>query len=149
MTLQSIARWHQEARPTPDNKQFTKQLGCHIEEFVEMLRTLQVLTATGEVIADLKKLQLTALLEQLATEMKEGTIIAAITDRKEFTDSLGDQIVTAVGAGYTAGIDVVEATHRINESNWSKFVNGKPVFNEHGKIAKPDTYTPADLTGTY
>lgn len=30
-------------------------------------------------------------------------------------------------------------------TNWSKFVDGKPVFDEKGKLKKGDIYTPPDL----
>lgn len=33
----------------------------------------------------------------------------------------------------------------VDRSNWSKFVDGKPVFNEQGKIAKPESYSPPNL----
>lgn len=49
-----------------------------------------------------------------------------------------------------------EAFKRVHESNMSKLVNGKPVINGHngvydeskpmGKVLKPDTYIPVDLS---
>lgn len=39
-TLQSIAEWHQQARPNPSDKDFNVQLGCHLEEVCEMLEAL-------------------------------------------------------------------------------------------------------------
>ena len=35
----------------------------------------------------------------------------------------------------------------VSRSNWSKFVDGQPQFDENGKIAKPSTYRKPDLTG--
>ena len=38
------------------------------------------------------------------------------------------------------GFDMVGALDEINKSNWSKFENGKPVFDENGKIKKGAEY---------
>lgn len=40
----------------------------------------------------------------------------------------------------------VSSFEEVNRSNWSKFVDGKPVFDENGKIKKGDGYTPPDLS---
>ena len=63
--------------------------------------------------------------------------------------ALADQVVTAVGVGHTLGIDVPDAAGRVNASNWSKFVDGQPVFDENGKIAKGPSYQPVDLEGLF
>jgi hypothetical protein len=47
-------------------------------------------------------------------------------------------------------MNIVEAINRVNSSNWSKYnADGKPIFNEHGKIAKGPNYAPPDLEGLY
>jgi predicted HAD superfamily Cof-like phosphohydrolase len=61
-------------------------------------------------------------------------------DRQELLDALCDQIVTAVGVAHMFGMDIESALNEVNASNWSKFVDGNPVFNEHGKIAKGPGY---------
>ena len=68
---------------------------------------------------------------------------------KELLDALCDQIVTAVGVAHMFGMNIEGAMDEVNRSNFSKFVDGKPVFNEHGKIIKGPNYTPPDLTGFY
>jgi predicted HAD superfamily Cof-like phosphohydrolase len=75
----------------------------------------------------------------------ELSIDHKLIDRKALLDSLCDQIVTAVGVAHMFGMDISGALSEVNRSNWSKFVEGKPVFNEHGKIAKGPNYTPPDL----
>lgn len=64
----------------------------------------------------------------------------------ELLDSLCDQIVTAIGVAHMMGFDIESALNEVNRSNWSKFIDGKAVFDENGKIAKPDTYSKPDLT---
>jgi hypothetical protein len=88
-------------------------------------------------------------LDCLATAMKAGIATASILDgqRTDFLDSLADQVVTAVGVGHCAVMDMSEACKRVNKSNWSKFVDGQPVFTDAGKIAKGPDYAPPDLRG--
>lgn len=143
MSIESINLWHSRARPTPDAAQFNVQLGCHLEEIVEMLGTFELTRGAGDMRDALEALN------RIATRLKANEISATITNRKEFLDSVVDQVVTGVGAAYCAGMNAPEAIRRGDSSNWSKFVDGQPVFDENGKIAKPATYKPVDLTGLY
>lgn len=141
MSIQSIDLWHRRARPEPTAENFGVQLGCHFEEINEMLDVLQF---------DRKYDNLRYEMKLLASRLKTGEEVATIINRKEFLDSICDQIVTGVGTGYCAGVDVAEGCHRVNSSNWSKFdENGNPLFNENGKIAKGPRYAPPDLEGLY
>ena len=148
MSLDTTHLWHARAKPFPTAEDFDVQLGCHLEEIVEMLGTIAIIGYDHPAGFDL--LQAVDALDRLATSLKCGETHTAIVDRKEFLDSLADQVVTSVGAGYRAGMDVPLAVDRVNTSNWSKFdENGQPLFNEHGKIAKGPNYQPVDLTGLY
>ena len=60
-------------------------------------------------------------------------------------DALCDQLVTICGVGYMLGFDMLGALAEVNRSNFSKFENGKPVFNEQGKIVKGKHYSKPDL----
>jgi predicted HAD superfamily Cof-like phosphohydrolase len=148
MSLDTTQLWHARAKPWPIEEDFNAQLGCHIEEFVEMLDTLAVLGHNTNSGFDL--LHAVDALDHLSAGLKSGETKMHITNRKEFLDSLADQVVTAVGAGYRAGMDVPQAVDRVNTSNWSKFdEHGQPIFDENGKIAKGPNYKPVDLTGLY
>lgn len=61
-------------------------------------------------------------------------------------DSLADQIVTATGIGVFLGMNVPGALAEVNRSNYSKFEDGEPIFNENKKVMKGKDYTPPDLT---
>lgn len=61
-------------------------------------------------------------------------------------DALADIIVTCVGLAYMRGYDIVGALREVNESNFSKFENGVPLFDSTGKIKKGKDYVPPDLT---
>ena len=140
-TLAEITTWHQRARPKPTLGDMGVQLGCHLEEVVEMLRSLGQTIAVSDAATAL---------ESLADLWKSGAHYPVIRDREELLDSLADQIVTAVGVGHCANMDVTEACLRVNESNWSKFdALGYPIFNEHGKIAKGPHYVQPDLFGLF
>lgn len=75
---------------------------------------------------------------------KDNNIV--IKDSVELLDSLADQIVTATGVGTFLGMNVPGALAEVNRSNYSKFEDGEPVFNENKKVMKGKDYTPPDLT---
>ena len=147
MTLASIERWHQTARPTPTNEQFSVQLGCHFEEIAEMV--MELLGCTPE--ADDAMHTLEQQLRFLALKLKGGQFWADVApeQRGAFLDSLADQIVTAVGVGHCAKMDVPKAVAVVDYSNWGKFVNNRPLFNAAGKIVKGPDYRAPDLTGLF
>lgn len=143
MSVDQIELWHRRARPNPTNEDFNVQLGCHFEEIVEMLAVIN--TTHNDTLVRAR-----TALGWLATNLKNGAATAYMTDRKEFLDSLADQIVTAVGVGHCAGMKTAEAVVAVNSSNYSKFdKNGYPIFNDQGKIAKGPDYAPPDLEGMY
>jgi predicted HAD superfamily Cof-like phosphohydrolase len=141
--------WFQRAVPTPSDKNRDVQMGCHLEEVVEMLETLNVFSAEGngaEMLQEAKRA-----LHELAEGLKKGVLTHLVADRKELLDALCDQQVTATGVGHMHGLNVPEGLNRVNASNFSKFdTDGMPIFDENGKIAKNKaTYFKADLEGLY
>lgn len=143
MSVDQIELWHKRARPQPTAEDFNVQLGCHLEEIVEMLSVVN--TTQNDALVRGR-----TALSWLADGLKKGLVKAEITDRKEFLDSLADQIVTAVGAGHCTGMKTADAVAAVNRSNYSKFdKNGYPIFNENGKVAKGPDYAPPDLEGMY
>lgn len=143
MSVDQIELWHKRARPEPTVEDFNVQLGCHLEEIVEMLAVVN--TTQNDALVRAR-----TALNWLAEGLKKGFIRADITDRKEFLDALADQIVTATGAGHCAGMKTADAVAAVNRSNYSKFdKNGYPIFNENGKIAKGPDYAPPNLEGLY
>lgn len=145
MTIESLNLWHKRARPEPTEESFNVQLGCHLEEIVEMLETLHIKSDGGAA-----PLLARAYLTVAANDLKNGKSTATVFDRKEFLDSLADQIVTAVGVAHCAKMDIVAACEEVNKSNWSKFnYKGFPEFNENGKIKKGSNYQPPNLEGMY
>jgi predicted HAD superfamily Cof-like phosphohydrolase len=146
MSTDQIELWHRRARPNPTETDFNVQLGCHLEEVVEMFDAFQLDNEDDERFRQGLRLAL----HNMANALKQNTVVAQITDRKDFLDSLADQVVTAVGVGYCAGMNTADAIAAVNRSNYSKFdKNGYPIFNEQGKIAKGPDYAPPKLEGLY
>lgn len=145
MSLENIELWHKRARPTPTPEDFNVQLGCHFEELDEMFETLAFDFDTAHIANEAR-----SYIKLLAKRLKRGEGKAKIYDRKEFLDSIADQVVTGIGAAYCAGMQGAEAANRVNTSNWSKFDDdGQPIRDANGKIAKGPNYTPPDLEGLY
>jgi predicted HAD superfamily Cof-like phosphohydrolase len=147
MSIESIALWHKRARPAPADKDFNVQLGCHLEEIVEMIEALRFSHRNGTgVQMPGKNSMLYQQVKDFADGLKAGRITAEVANRKELVDALADQIVTAVGVGHCASTDIVKAVDIVNTSNWSKFSpNGEPYFDQNGKVLKGPNYVPPAL----
>ena len=139
--IHNIKEWFKAAKPNPSTADVCLQIGCHYEEVSEMSAALcdddvaHELAATALAYKMNHIWYLGAALEELSADA-----------RVELLDALCDQIVTAVGVAYMMGMDIEGALAEVNRSNWSKFENGVPVFNEYGKIAKGVEYTPPELS---
>ena len=128
-----INLWFKKAVPNPTPRNVGVQTGVHYEEVSEMLQ------ATGDIGMSLA-------MANLASVYKAEVENVYIEDKVALLDALCDQIVTAVGTAYMNGFDIVGALKEVNSSNWSKFDNGEPIFDENGKIKKGPNYRPPDLT---
>lgn len=145
--FQQCLLWHRTARPNPTNENLAVQLGCHLEEVAEMLDAIISVAQEGPTPSAHTPVVL--YLTALASDLKQGRRVIGKVMRKELLDALADQIVTTVGIAYCASMDLEEAFSRVNKSNFSKFVEGNPVFLPGGKIGKGPGYRPPDLEGLY
>ena len=135
-TLQTTVDWFKQAVPAPTDETRCVQIGCHFEEVAEMCDALGMSALRAELnyAGNLFKSKAEGALRRVRT-----------ADRKALLDAMRDQCVTGVGVDYMFGADAVGAAREVNRSNWSKFVDGKPVFNEQGKIAKGPDYSAPEL----
>lgn len=140
-TLANTEAWFRKAVPNPTSKNISTQIGCHLEEVAEMLNaiTSNNLERASQIDA------LRAAIDHVGNLLKKDNNIV-IKDSVELLDSLADQIVTATGVGTFLGMNVPGALTEVNRSNYSKFEDGEPVFNENKKVMKGKDYTPPDLT---
>ena len=65
-------------------------------------------------------------------------------DILEVADALTDILYVTYGAGHAFGIDLDKCFNEVQKSNMSKLgKDGKPIYNEHGKVMKgPDYFKP-------
>ncbi len=136
-TINDMITWQAKARPEPTARQFDVAVGVHIEEFVEMLDSLEskvwAWSTTRESLHNISK------------ALKAGGATCQIKDRVALLDALCDQVVTASGVAHCAGFQFESALQEVNRSNWSKFVDGEPQFDANGKISKGPHYSKACL----
>ena len=65
---------------------------------------------------------------------------------KEVADALTDILYVTYGAGHAFGIDLDKCFEEVQNSNMSKLdTNGKPIYNESGKVMKGPNYFKPDL----
>ena len=68
-------------------------------------------------------------------------------DLLEVADALTDILYVAYGAGHAFGIDLDKCFEEVQSSNMSKLgEDGKPIYNESGKVMKGPKYFKPDLT---
>tara|TARA_A100001011_G_C14158435_1_gene777151 strand:+ start:367 stop:765 length:399 start_codon:yes stop_codon:yes gene_type:complete len=66
---------------------------------------------------------------------------------KEVADALTDILYVTYGAGHAFGIDLDKCFDEVQRSNMSKLdKDGKPIYNENGKVMKGPNYFKPDLT---
>lgn len=136
-TINQIENWFKTAVPNPTDSNKCVQIGCHLEEVREMLDVWG-----GFEVAD----GIHELSEKFKRRPSFESLIYLQAERQiELLDALCDQIVTAIGVAHMFGMDIQGALQEVSNSNDSKFEDGKPVFNEHGKIAKGKNYFKPEL----
>ena len=78
-------------------------------------------------------------LNELTKAIKENDIL-------EVADALTDILYVTYGAGHAFGINLDKCFDEVQNSNMSKLdVNGKPIYNEFGKVMKGPNYFKPDL----
>ena len=67
-------------------------------------------------------------------------------DIKEVADALTDILYVTYGAGHAFGIDLDKCFNEVQNSNMSKLgEDGKPIYNEKGKVMKGPNYFKPNL----
>ena len=80
-------------------------------------------------------------------ELEELKIAMENKDLLEVADALTDILYVTYGAGHAFGINLDECFKEVQNSNMSKLdENGKPIYNEAGKVMKGQKYFKPDLT---
>ena len=80
-------------------------------------------------------------------ELNELKISLENKDSLEVADALTDILYVTYGAGHAFGIDLDKCFEEVQSSNMSKLgENGKPIYNETGKVMKGPRYFKPNLT---
>ena len=78
-------------------------------------------------------------LDELTEAMKNKELL-------EVADALTDILYVAYGAGHAFGIDLDKCFEEVQNSNMSKLgEDGKPIYNENGKVMKGPNYFKPNL----
>lgn len=142
--FQRTAQWLHACGKTPSVQHLSTQIGCHLEEFVELLCCIELDSnddrGSLDVLADE--------LAYIAKGIKSGQVLATIPGemREAALDAICDSEVTGNGICYLAGFKKNEADQKVMQANDDKLVDGKPVILPGGKIGKPQGWKPADLS---
>ncbi|MAW17817.1 MAG: phosphoribosyl-ATP diphosphatase [Pelagibacteraceae bacterium] len=84
------------------------------------------------------------LIKEELLELQEAT---KQRDLKEVADALTDILYVTYGAGHAFGIDLDKCFQEVQSSNMSKLgKDGKPIYNEKGKVMKGPDYFKPDLS---
>ena len=83
------------------------------------------------------------LINEELEELKEAIINK---DIKEVADALTDILYVTYGAGHAFGINLDKCFKEVQNSNMSKLgKDGKPIYNDKGKVMKGPNYFKPDL----
>ncbi|WP_440933263.1 phosphoribosyl-ATP diphosphatase [Candidatus Pelagibacter sp.] len=86
-------------------------------------------------------------IDLIKEELEELTEAMNNKDLLEVADALTDILYVTYGAGHAFGIDLDKCFDEVQNSNMSKLdENGKPIYNESGKVMKGPHYFKPDLS---
>jgi predicted HAD superfamily Cof-like phosphohydrolase len=136
-------KWLAACGKEPSVETASVQIGCDIEETVELLELLNIDERNCEYLL------LSAIynLKVVAGKLKKLNAVASVSieSRAHALDALCDREVTGNGVAYLLGFDKPSADNAVLDANQAKLVDGKPVILEGGKIGKPPGWVAPDL----
>ena len=116
----------------------------NFEDVKIFMETFGQIVRTKPQFPDEKTIQLRLnLIKEELSELEE-----AIKNKnlKEIADALTDILYVTYGAGYAYGINLDKCFKEVQRANMSKLgIDGKPIYNEKGKVMKGPNYTEPNL----
>ena len=86
-------------------------------------------------------------IDLIKEELDEFTEAMKNKDLLEVADALTDILYVTYGAGHAFGIDLDKCFDEVQNSNMSKLdENGKPIYNDSGKVMKGPNYFKPDFS---
>jgi len=116
----------------------------NFEDVKIFMETFGQLVRTKPQFPDKKTMQLRYdLIKEELDELEEAM---KTENLKEIADALTDILYVTYGAGYAYGINLDKCFKEVQRANMSKLdENGKPIFNEKGKVMKGPNYSKPNL----
>ena len=115
-----------------------EKVGLFMKTFGQEVKTMPSLSSEK-----INKLRISLINEELE-EFKEAI---RNNDLKEVADALTDILYVTYGAGHAFGINLDKCFDEVQRSNMSKLgEDGKPIYNEFGKVMKGPKYFKPDLS---
>ena len=85
-------------------------------------------------------------IDLIKEELEELKVALEKKDLLEVADALTDILYVTYGAGHAFGINLDKCFDEVQNSNMSKLdENGKPIYNESGKVMKGPNYFKPNL----
>ena len=115
-----------------------EKVGLFMKTFGQEVKSKPSLSS--EKINDLRYNLIKEELDELKQAMDDKNLL-------EVADALTDILYVTYGAGIAFGIDLDKCFDEVQNSNMSKLdENGKPIYNESGKVMKGPNYFKPDLS---
>ena len=116
----------------------------NFEKVKQFMQTFGQEVKTKASFSDEKTNQLR--LDLITEELEELKNAMESKDLLEVADALTDILYVTYGAGHAFGINLDKCFDEVQNSNMSKLdENGKPIYNEFGKVMKGPNYFKPDL----
>ena len=114
-----------------------EKVGIFMKSFGQEIKTSADLSS--EKINELRINLIKEELNELIEAVKDNNIL-------EVADALTDILYVTYGAGHAFGINLDRCFDEVQRSNMSKLdINGRPIYNESGKVMKGPNYFKPDL----
>jgi len=127
-----------------DSKIRRNKIMSNFTDVKTFMETFGQIVKTKPQIPDEKTMQLRydlikAELDELEQAMKDKNL-------KEIADALTDILYVTYGAGFAYGINLDKCFQEVQRANMSKLgADGKPIYNEKGKVMKGPNYSEPNL----
>ena len=117
----------------------------NFEKVKQFMQTFGQEVKTKSSFSDEKTNQLR--LDLISEELEELKNAMESKDLLEVADALTDILYVTYGAGHAFGINLDKCFEEVQNSNMSKLgADGKPIYNESGKVMKGPDYFKPDLS---
>ena len=117
----------------------------NFEKVKQFMQTFGQEVKTKASFSDEKTNQLR--LDLISEELEELKNAMASKDLLEVADALTDILYVTYGAGHAFGINLDKCFDEVQNSNMSKLdSDGKPIYNDSGKVMKGPDYFKPDLS---